>query len=616
MPDFTIKGNPGEIRSRGQTCADKGKFFDQTGDALTKIDTQGWIGRAADNFRDAHDREPNRWYEAGTGFRAAGNALIDYAAALEVAQRNAATAKSEYERGEGVTTQAKSDYAEYSSRFDRARSDALAGGMTYPYTKEPFTDPGAEIRSGALEMFETAKSDLKLAAARCAREVRVGCKDAPEKRNWFESGLAFVGGIFEGAGEAVWDLVKMGYNMGPLHDIIELATGDLTAEELAAQKSMMLEDAEALWEALKKDPLEFGKQLGKGLLDWDTWADDPARAIGHLVPDIVAGVLTGGTGTAATRGIKGGADALDALGDMTKALRGVDNLDGLGDIGKIDNAIDDLSDLGKLDNFDVPRREYSMWDGQPHLAEYAPERLPTDGAGRDLVQNALDDGSVFAKHGEAPWSRDDLIEKINTPTDQLSAVDRQILTELRDEVPMPRAGEPMQKVITQQQFDDYMFGRSDTNRFFQVDGVGGSVTRASDTAHLGTPRDLHDGLRLDYQIDRQMPDGTTIPKDDYQYRPHDESMRVMRFQTREENYVVPRNSDMPSGSPRFDGWDEPFTGNGFTKAGNDVIPEFQVDGGITMRQGAEIWEVLPDGTQRLEAVLRGSDWIPVGPEVK
>lgn len=352
MPDFTIKGNPGEIRSRGQTCADKGKFFDQTGDALTKIDTQGWIGRAADNFRDAHDREPNRWYEAGTGFRAAGNALIHYASALEVAQKNAATAKSEYERGEGVTTQAKSDYAEYSSRFGRARSDALAGGMTYPYTKDPFTDPGAEIRSSALEMFETAKKDLKIAAGRCAREVRVGCKDAPEKRNWFESGLAFVGGIFEGAGEAVWDLVKMGYNMGPLHDIIELATGDLTAEELAAQQSMMLEDAEALWQALKTDPLEFGKQLGKGLLDWDTWADDPARAIGHLVPDIVAGVLSGGTATAATRGIKGGADALDALGDLSRGAR---SLDDLGDLGKLDDLggpsrldIEDLSELGEL----------------------------------------------------------------------------------------------------------------------------------------------------------------------------------------------------------------------------------------------------------------------------
>ncbi|MFE6649692.1 putative T7SS-secreted protein [Nocardioides sp. NPDC057772] len=352
MPDFTIKGNPGEIRSRGQTCADKGKFFDQTGDALTKIDTQGWIGRAADNFRDAHDREPNRWYEAGTGFRTAGNALIDYAAALEVAQQNAATAKSEYERGEAATEQDKANYADYTSRFEQARNQALSQGLTYPYAKEPFFDSGASIRSDALAMLETAKSDLKIAAAKCAREVRVGCKDAPEKRNWFESGLAFVGGIFEGAGEAIWDLGKMIYNVSILHDIIELASGDLTPEELAAQKSMMLEDAEALWQALKSDPLEFGKQLGKGLLDWDTWADDPARAIGHLVPDIVAGVLSGGTATAATRGIKGGADALDALGDMTKGLRSLDNLDGLGDVGKIDNGLDGLGDLGKLDNID------------------------------------------------------------------------------------------------------------------------------------------------------------------------------------------------------------------------------------------------------------------------
>lgn len=402
MPDFTIKGNPGEIRSRGQTCADKGKFFDQTGDALTKIDTQGWIGRAADNFRDAHDREPNRWYEAGTGFRTAGNALIDYAAALEVAQQNAATAKSEYERGEAATEQDKANYADYTSRFEQARNQALSQGLTYPYAKEPFFDSGASIRSDALAMLETAKSDLKIAAAKCAREVRVGCKDAPEKRNWFESGLAFVGGIFEGAGEAIWDLGKMIYNVSILHDIIELASGDLTPEELAAQKSMMLEDAEALWQALKSDPLEFGKQLGKGLLDWDTWADDPARAIGHLVPDIVAGVLSGGTATAATRGIKGGADALDALGDMTKGLRGLDNLDGLGDVGKIDNAIDDLSDLGKLDDLhtgghvgprDPFRRE--MWADDA----YEEIRNSTDDAAKisaDQANLRMPDGSQLS----------------------------------------------------------------------------------------------------------------------------------------------------------------------------------------------------------------------------
>ncbi|MFE6508631.1 putative T7SS-secreted protein [Nocardioides sp. NPDC057767] len=592
MPDFTIKGNPGEIRSRGQTCADKGRLFDQTGDALTKIDTQGWIGRAADNFRDAHDREPNRWYEAGTGFRAAGNALIDYAAALEVAQRNAATAKSEYERGEGVTTQAKSDYAEYSSRFDRARSDALAGGMTYPYTKEPFTDPGAEIRSGAMEMFETAKSDVKLAAARCAREVRVGCKDAPEKRNWFESGLAFVGGIFEGAGEAVWDLVKMGYNMGPLHDIIEFATGDLTAEELAAQKSMMLEDAEALWEALKKDPLEFGKQLGKGLLDWDTWADDPARAIGHLVPDIVAGVLTGGTGTVATRGVKGGADALDALGDMTKALRGVDNLDGLGDIGKLDNAIDDLGDLGKVDEIPTAR-EYQMMDGTVHKTDFAPEQLGSNRAAID---------AVLERHGT---DRDSIINLINKPTSQLTDAETSLLRNVRDDMPLPEKGTVIQKVIGQPSFDkdgnliqagadDYILGNRPN---FDVQQVRGSVAMADDVAHLGTPEEIRRGLRLDY-------DGTP-------FQEGDASTHVLRFRTDEvADLEVPRNADM-GGSTKFDGWTDPFTGNGFTKATDDVVPELYSNG-VQMREGAEMWEILDNGNQRLVAVLQDKVWVPQG----
>ena len=61
-----------------------------------------------------------------------------------------------------------------------------------------------------------------------------------------------------------------------------------------------------MFDALQDDPLEFGKNLGKAMLDWDTWADDPARALGHLLPDAIAAVATGGAGTAATRGAKGG----------------------------------------------------------------------------------------------------------------------------------------------------------------------------------------------------------------------------------------------------------------------------------------------------------------------
>jgi hypothetical protein len=47
----------------------KGQLFYDTGDALSKIDVSGWTGRAADEFREAHDLEPERWIKAGNGFK-------------------------------------------------------------------------------------------------------------------------------------------------------------------------------------------------------------------------------------------------------------------------------------------------------------------------------------------------------------------------------------------------------------------------------------------------------------------------------------------------------------------------------------------------------------------
>ena len=65
MPDFEVEGNPGNIRSRAVTMEQKGQLFYDTGDALAKIDVSGWTGRAAEEFREAHDLEP-----ASSGVRA------------------------------------------------------------------------------------------------------------------------------------------------------------------------------------------------------------------------------------------------------------------------------------------------------------------------------------------------------------------------------------------------------------------------------------------------------------------------------------------------------------------------------------------------------------------
>ncbi|WP_435747287.1 putative T7SS-secreted protein [Nocardioides sp. SYSU DS0663] len=387
MPDFTVRGDPAAIRERASTTADKGRLFFDTGEALARIDTQGWTGRAADHFREAHDLEPQRWLDAGNGFVRAGNALTVYAGELEHAQAVARWAEGEHARGEEVTAAAR---AVYDADVSRARDQAaasLAHGIAVDLRISPFVDPGEEIRRHALAELASARSRLEAAAATCAGEVRAGCAAAPEEPGWLESGLRFVGGVLEGAGEAVWDLLTISPFgvVSMVQDATKLATGDLTPEELMAKYRLTLETAQGMLDALREDPVEFGKQLGKGLLDWDTWADDPARAIGHLVPDAIAAAATAGAGAVATRGANAAADGLDALSDLGR----VDRLDDLGDLGRLDD-LDDLGDLGRLGRADDV---LSRYDDLPP---------PPQGTFRGLDDPALDPwlDEVVGRHPE------------------------------------------------------------------------------------------------------------------------------------------------------------------------------------------------------------------------
>jgi hypothetical protein len=173
---------------------------------------------------------------------------------------------------------------------------------------------------------------------------------------------------------------------------------------------------------------------------------------------------------------------------------------------------------------------------------------------------------------------------------------------LEGDIVKPDASTVMQKVISPEMADRYIMGRDPD---FNVNEVRGSVTRADDTSQLTTPGQIHDGLRLDY-------DGTT-------FRPDDDSTHLIRFATDDPRFESPLRSEMGQTTQgSYDGWKDPFTGNGFTKSGDDIIPEYQSypdaagNAGVPMRDGAEMWEVLPDGNQRLTAVLRDGEWIPQG----
>ena len=448
MPDFTIKGNPSGIRSRAVTMVEKSQLFYDTGDTLAKIDTAGWTGRAADQFREAHDLEPDRWLKAGNGFNKASAALTTYAGELESAQSVADWARDEHARGTAESQKAEGAFSYY---MDQMRTYWSSGG-TDP--AEPYVDPGSAIREHAISEFNAAKAELDNAAHVCAGQVRAGCADAPEEPNLWESGLRFVGGIFEGAGEAVWDLLTM-VPFSPVNLVIDsynLATGDITPEELKKKYELAGESAvdmaQGIYQGLRDDPVEFGKTLGKSLLDWDIWADDPARALGHLVPDAVAAVLTAGTGAVATRGVKGGMDALDGLSDLNK-------LDNLSDLNKLDR-MDELTGLRRLD--DLP---------------------------------------------------DDLRDLVDKPISDLTPGEIRQLVDARDAIRV-EPGTPMQRVITPDQVDDFLRGSSDTNPHFKPNETFGYTAREADVDQLWTPREMHDKLGLDYDGTKYNPGDSDI----------------------------------------------------------------------------------------------------------
>ena len=399
MPDFEIEGNPGNIRAKAVLMEQKGQLFYDTGDALAKIDVSGWTGRAADEFREAHDLEPERWIKAGNGFKKAAAGLTTYAGELESAQSRAEWARKEYERGQQESESARTQYGSY---MDRMRSYWSSGGTDQA---EPFVDWGDPIQQEALQELAAARSDLDDAAHVCAGQVRAGCADAPEEPNWLESGLKFVGGILEGAGEAVWDLLTM-VPFSPVNMVIDsykLATGDLTPEELMKKYELSAENAwdmaTGIYTGLTTDPVGFGKNLGKSLLDWDTWADDPARAIGHLVPDAIVAVATGGSGALATRGGKFAMDALDSLSDLSR-FRHLDDLSDFGGLRRLDDGAP-----RSMFEFDQPgRRQLGDQLSEP---SYSPDN-------RTIVDR---DYEIFGRDPDtgAPLTRDEFMQRYTRP---------------------------------------------------------------------------------------------------------------------------------------------------------------------------------------------------------
>jgi hypothetical protein len=125
------------------------------------------------------------------------------------------------------------------------------------------------------------------------------------------------------------------------------------------------------------------------------------------------------------------------------------------------------------------------------------------------------------------------------------------------------------------------------------DRVSGFVNRASEVAHLTSPKALYRALGLVYAA-------SAFSEDDAE-------VHVVRWVAhRSDLYRLPYGGQHEAGMRAMQGWmieRAPFRGNGFAPSeGRDVVAEFKVDS-TRLPHGAQLWRLDRDGDEKLIALF-------------
>ena len=161
-----------------------------------------------------------------------------------------------------------------------AQAAVLSAVSSTPVEVAPFVDPGVEGRARAQAILQSARTQLVVAGDEAASAVRAAGDQAPEKPSLWERAKYWGSEFGAGAWESVVELYELGERFNGIRYMTD--------------RQGYLDDVSTVAAGLGHSvthPVEFGKQL----IDYDTWRESPARALGHLAPDAVAAAATGGT---------------------------------------------------------------------------------------------------------------------------------------------------------------------------------------------------------------------------------------------------------------------------------------------------------------------------------
>jgi len=259
-PIALIPGSVARVTQDSDALATVAEELAAADSGLARLDLGGWEGEASDRARERLSALRTRIGDASSSLVRASVALSLYADVLDWAQGQAGVAIAEWDRGSVCTP------------VDSAASLLPGPSVAQQAAQRRLTD---------------ARSSLRIAAQQAADALASATAAAP-RPGGFWNGLGEQWSHFwHGAWEPVQGMAVLAWEQNQVRAVVDpLGWLDDRIALIAG-----------LWTSIQ-DPQQFAKDL----LDWDTWANDPARAAGHLVPDALLGFLTAGTGTAAARG--------------------------------------------------------------------------------------------------------------------------------------------------------------------------------------------------------------------------------------------------------------------------------------------------------------------------
>jgi len=91
-PRALVPGTPDALEDGAATLRKHGEHLESVGSSLEKIDFGGWMGQAADAFREKFAEEPPKWLKTCDLLDATAKTLTGYADTLRWAQSEASAA--------------------------------------------------------------------------------------------------------------------------------------------------------------------------------------------------------------------------------------------------------------------------------------------------------------------------------------------------------------------------------------------------------------------------------------------------------------------------------------------------------------------------------------------